>query len=59
MLEGRRNLQKDYDKWRYHYPELNRIQNYVKTPWDLRLTLSLVRAMGEGVYSTGQYEKES
>ena len=22
----------DYDKWRYHYPEFDKTQNYVKTP---------------------------
>ena len=22
----------DYDKWRYHYPEFDKAQNYVKVP---------------------------
>ena len=24
--------QEDYDRWRYHYPEFDKAQNYVKVP---------------------------
>ena len=29
-LEAREIFQKDYDRWRYHYPEFDKTQNYVK-----------------------------
>ena len=34
----------DYDKWRYHYPEFDKTQNYVKVPpQDLFLILFTCR----------------
>ena len=32
MLEAGEISKEDYDKWRYHYPEFDKTQNYVKTP---------------------------
>ena len=29
-LEAREIFQEDYDRWRYHYPEFDKTQNYVK-----------------------------
>lgn len=36
MLEAGEISKEDYDKWRYHYPEFDKAQNYVKMlPQDL------------------------
>ena len=36
MLEAGEISKEDYDKWRYHYPEFGKTQNYVKMqPQDL------------------------
>ena len=32
MLEADEISKEDYDKWRYHYPEFDKAQNYVKVP---------------------------
>ena len=32
MLEAGEISKEDYDKWRYHYPEFDKAQNYVKVP---------------------------
>ena len=32
MLEAGEISKEDYDKWRYHYPEFDKSQNYVKVP---------------------------
>ena len=32
MLEADEISKEDYDKWRYHYPEFDKSQNYVKVP---------------------------
>ena len=32
MLEAGEISKEDYDKWRYHYPEFDKAQNYVKMP---------------------------
>lgn len=32
LLEAGEISKEDYDKWRYHYPEFDKTQNYVKTP---------------------------
>ena len=32
MLEAGEISKEDYDKWRYHYPEFDKTQNYVKVP---------------------------
>ena len=32
MLEEGEISKEDYDKWRYHYPEFDKSQNYVKVP---------------------------
>ena len=32
MLEAGKISKEDYDKWRYHYPEFDKAQNYVKVP---------------------------
>ena len=32
MLEAGEISKEDYDKWRYHYPEFGKAQNYVKVP---------------------------
>ena len=32
MLEAGEISKEDYDKWRYHYPEFDKTQNYVKMP---------------------------
>ena len=32
MLEAGGISEEDYDKWRYHYPEFDKTQNYVKVP---------------------------
>ena len=32
MLEAGEISKEDYDKWRYHYPESDKAQNYVKMP---------------------------
>ena len=32
MLEGGEISKEDYDKWRYHYPEFDKAQTYVKVP---------------------------
>ena len=32
MLEAGEISKEDYDKWRYHYPEVDKTQNYVKVP---------------------------
>ena len=32
MLEAGEISKGDYDKWRYHYPEFDKAQNYVKMP---------------------------
>lgn len=31
-LEAGEISQEEYDSWRYHYPEFDKTQNYVKTP---------------------------
>ena len=31
-LEAAEISQEEYDSWRYHYPEFDKTQNYVKTP---------------------------
>ena len=43
MLEAGEISKEDYDKWRYHYPEFDKAQTYVKVPPPgPLLTLSLV-----------------
>ena len=32
MLEAGEISKEDYDKWRYHYPEFDKAQTYVKVP---------------------------
>lgn len=32
MLETGESSKEDYDKWRYHYPEFDKAQTYVKVP---------------------------
>ena len=32
MLEAGEISKEDYDKWRYHYPEFDKAQNYVQVP---------------------------
>ncbi len=32
LLEAGEISKEDYDKWRYHYPEFDKTQNYVKMP---------------------------
>ena len=32
MLEAGEITKEDYDKWRYHYPEFDKAQTYVKVP---------------------------
>ena len=32
MLEADEISKEDYDKWRYHYPEFDKAQTYVKVP---------------------------
>ena len=32
MLEAGEISKEDYDKWRYHYPEFDKTQNYAKVP---------------------------
>ena len=32
MLEQGMISQEEYDRWRYHYPEFDKTQNYVKVP---------------------------
>ena len=32
MLKAGKIFKEDYDKWRYHYPEFDKTQNYVKVP---------------------------
>ena len=32
MLEAGEISKEDYDKWRYHYPEFDKSQNYTKVP---------------------------
>ena len=32
MLEAGEISKEDYDKWRYHYPDFDKTQNYVKVP---------------------------
>lgn len=32
MLEAGEISKENYDKWRYHYPEFDKAQNYVKVP---------------------------
>ena len=32
MLEAGEISKEDYDKWRYHYPEFDKSQTYVKMP---------------------------
>ena len=31
-LEAGEITREDYDRWRYHYPEFDKAQNYVKVP---------------------------
>ena len=32
MLDAGEISKEDYDKWRYHYPEFDKAQTYVKVP---------------------------
>ena len=49
MLEAGEISKENYDKWRYHYPEFDKAQNYVKVPPQDLFLSSHLQATGKAV----------
>ena len=48
MLEAGEISKEDYDKWRYHYPEFDKTQNYVKVPSEKLSNLLIEALLNDG-----------